>query len=168
MSQAIFLNRGTQILVDLFQPYNAQCGIWLVKLFMDQSAHISDLMTCFAFFCFQPDPFFNQLHFFFLFHFPSFHKRGYKYSSTVLREDDAKSLRIHLSILFLLLLSSFLLLVLAPPPSPPPTPPLAHAIFSSCQPSPILCLCPHLTLLGLNSCLCPFGSGTAGTEAESR
>lgn len=36
------------------------------------------------------------------------------------------------------------------------------------NPLPALCLCPHLTLLGLSRCRCPFGSGTAGAGAESR
>lgn len=42
------------------------------------------------------------------------------------------------------------------PTSPPPSP------------LPPLCLCPHLTLPGLNCCWCPFGSGTAGAAAESQ
>lgn len=36
------------------------------------------------------------------------------------------------------------------------------------HPRPTLSSCPHLTPLGLNCCRCPFGSGTAGADAESR
>lgn len=34
------------------------------------------------------------------------------------------------------------------------------------HPPPTLSLCPRLTLLGLNRCRCPFGSGTAGAESR--
>lgn len=51
-----------------------------------------------------------------------------------------------------------------------PSSPFFLHLSSPCHPAPTssLSLCPHLTLLGLNRCRCPFGSGTAGAAAESR
>lgn len=61
-----------------------------------------------------------------------------------------------------------------------PCPLLPHSLCPPClsslslhlcachPPSLTLCFCPELTLLGLNSCRCLFGLGTAGTAAESR
>lgn len=63
---------------------------------------------------------------------------------------------------------------LAPSSSSSSTRPLLHispSLHRSACPAnilhpPLFCWCPHLTLLGLDPCQCPFGSGTAGAAAE--
>lgn len=53
-----------------------------------------------------------------------------------------------------------------PPLSISLSPSLCRTTPSNLSSPPIPSLCPRLTLLGLNRCRCPFGSGTAGAESR--
>lgn len=108
--------------------------------------------------------------------------RGHYWQHTSTNRFMGLTLPPSLCLPFSLSFCSFIVQTLSPPPpSPLPHNPFRLPSLSSSArislpapppipstPLPPLCLCPHLTLLVLNCCRCPFGSGTAGAATESR